>query len=61
ALDDLDVSLDEAAESLGAGRLTVLRRVTLPLLGPRLVTTALVVFALALGDFANPFLLAGGP
>ena len=60
ALDGLDVSLDEAAESLGARRLTVLRRVTLVLLRPRLATTALVVFALALGDFANPFLLAGG-
>ena len=59
-LDRLDPSLDEVAESLGAGGLTILRRVTLALLAPRLLTTALVVFALALGDFANPYLLAGG-
>jgi len=58
-LERVDGALDEAAESLGAGGFTVFRRITLALLRPRLVTTALIVFALALGDFANPFLLAG--
>jgi iron(III) transport system permease protein len=53
----LDPSLDEAARSLGAGRWTRLRRVTLPLLRPALAAGGGLAFVTALGDFVVSILL----
>lgn len=50
-LRQLDPALEEAAASLGAGRWTTLRRVTLPLLKPALAAGATLAFVAALGDF----------
>jgi iron(III) transport system permease protein len=47
----IDPSLDEAAASLGAGRWSRLRRVTLPLLRPAFAAGAGLAFITALGDF----------
>lgn len=58
-LGSVDTSLEEAAESLGAGTLTTLRRVTLALARPGLASAALVVFVLCLTDFGNPLLVGG--
>lgn len=53
----LEPSLDEAAASLGAGRLRTLRRVTVPLLRPSLVAGATLAFVTALGDFVTSIVL----
>jgi iron(III) transport system permease protein len=53
----LDPSLDEAAASLGAGRLRTLARVTVPLLRPALLAGGALAFATALGDFVTSIVL----
>jgi len=53
----LDPSLEEAAESLGAGRWRRLWRVTLPLLKPAIAAGASLAFVSALGDFVTSVLL----
>lgn len=53
----LDPALDEAAQSLGAGRWRALRRVTLPLLRPALLAGASLAFVTAFGDFVTSILL----
>lgn len=58
-LGGIDTALDEVAESLGAGTLTTLRRVTLALAAPGLASAALLVFILSLTDFGNPMLVGG--
>ncbi|MFC0187100.1 ABC transporter permease [Fictibacillus aquaticus] len=56
----IDPSLEEAAYNLGASRLTVFRKVTLPLLTPAIVGASLLVFMTSMASFSAPFLLAGG-
>ncbi len=58
-LGNVDASLEEAAENLGAGPLTTLRRVTLALARPGLAAAALIVFILCITDFGNPILIGG--
>jgi putative spermidine/putrescine transport system permease protein len=58
AVDTFDPQIEAAARSLGAGPLQVARRVTLPLLTPALVLSALLVFAVSWGEFNVSFLLA---
>jgi iron(III) transport system permease protein len=58
-LGNIDASLEEAAENLGAGLLTTLGRVTLALARPGLASAALVVFILCMTDFGNPILVGG--
>lgn len=53
----LDPSLEEAAESLGAGPWRRLTRVTLPLLKPAIAAGASLAFVTALGDFVTSVLL----
>jgi len=50
---------DVVAASLGAGRWTVLRRITLPLVMPGLVSGTVLCFARALGEFGATALFAG--
>jgi molybdate transport system permease protein len=54
-----DRGLDEAAATLGASRLTVFRRVTLPLVGPSLVAGSVLCWARALGEFGATITFAG--
>jgi iron(III) transport system permease protein len=56
----LDASMLEAAQALGAGRWSILRRVTLPLVRPSLVGAALLTFMTALGSFSAPYVFGGG-
>lgn len=51
ALDVVDVGLERAAESLGAGRLDRFISVTLPLMLPGLIAGAITAFAASLGEF----------
>jgi molybdate transport system permease protein len=59
ALRAADRGYDEAAATLGASRLTVLRRVTLPLVAPSLVAGAVLCWARALGEFGATITFAG--
>ena len=56
----LDVSMLEAAQSLGAGGRATLRRVIVPLLRPSLVGAAMLTFMTALGSFSAPYIFGGG-
>jgi iron(III) transport system permease protein len=58
-LGNIDASLEEAAENLGAGLTTTLGRVTLPLARPGLASAFLIVFILCMTDFGNPILVGG--
>ncbi|TPG53756.1 ABC transporter permease [Roseomonas nepalensis] len=59
SLGRLDPSLSLAAESLGAGRLTIFRRVILPNIMPGVLGGALMVFCLSASAFATPAMLGG--
>ena len=59
ALRNLDPRFEGAAASLGAGRWTVLRRVTLPLIAPSLAAGLLLTWARALGEFGATITFAG--
>lgn len=54
-----DRGYEEAAATLGASRLTVFRRVTLPLIAPSLVAGAVLAWARALGEFGATITFAG--
>ena len=54
-----DAALEEAAATLGATRLTVLRTITLPLLLPSLGAGAVLTWARALGEFGATITFAG--
>ena len=59
ALRQADRRYEDAAATLGAGRWTVLTRVTLPLVRPSLVAGALLCWARALGEFGATITFAG--
>lgn len=50
---------ESVAAGLGASRLTVFRRITLPLVGPGLLSGAVLCFARSLGEFGATALFAG--
>ncbi|OUD05151.1 ABC transporter permease [Streptomyces swartbergensis] len=56
----VDRRLLAAAASMGAGRLTIFRRVYLPLVTPGLASAGLLSFILSLGYYITPALM-GGP
>lgn len=59
AFDRFDRSLEEAARDLGEGPAAVFRRVTLPLIAPGIVASALVTFTVSFDEFVLAFFLAG--
>ncbi len=59
ALRNLDGRYEAAAASLGAGRWTVLRRVTLPMIAPSLVAGMVLTWARAFGEFGATITFAG--
>jgi sulfate transport system permease protein len=58
-LEDLEVELEEAAASLGAGRLTIVRHVILPSVVPALLTGFALAFARAVGEYGSVIFIAG--
>ncbi len=59
ALAGIDRRVERAAESLGAGPLTVFRRVTLPLAMPGVLTGAVLAFATSLDEVVLTLFVAG--
>jgi iron(III) transport system permease protein len=55
----IDASLAEAARSIGASKLMVLRRVLLPQLTPSLLAAALLTFMTSMASFSAPLLFGG--
>ena len=56
---ELDREMEQAAESLGASRTTVFRRIILPNLLPAIIAGGGLAFARAVGEFGSLVLLAG--
>jgi sulfate/thiosulfate transport system permease protein len=56
---ELDREMEQAAESLGAGRATVFRRIILPNLSPAILAGGGLAFARAIGEFGALVLVAG--
>ncbi|MBE2264059.1 MAG: ABC transporter permease [Burkholderiaceae bacterium] len=59
SLQKLDHATEQAAESLGAGLTTVLRRIVFPQVIPGVLSGGLIVFALAASAFATPAIIGG--
>lgn len=60
ALASVDSSLEESAEVLGAPRGLVLRRITLPVVLPAILSGLILTFSRAIGTFGTPYFL-GSP
>jgi molybdate transport system permease protein len=59
AFRSFDQRYEDAAATLGASRLVVFRRVTLPLVAPSLLAGAVLAWARALGEFGATITFAG--
>ena len=60
ALKNLDNSLNEAAESLGCGRVERIWRIIIPLIMPTLLASSMLVFMRVFADFGTPMLIGEG-
>ena len=58
-LERLSPAMEEAAESLGAGRFHIFRTIILPLLVPGIAGSFLLLFVEALADLGNPLFIGG--
>jgi sulfate transport system permease protein len=56
---ELDREMEQAAESLGASKATVFRRIILPNLTPAIIAGAGLAFARAVGEFGSLVLITG--
>jgi sulfate transport system permease protein len=56
---ELDREMEEAAESLGAGRFAVFRRIVFPNLLPAILSGVALAFARAVGEFGSVVLISG--
>ncbi|WP_049935759.1 ABC transporter permease subunit [Haloplanus natans] len=61
AFEGVDRTFEHASRSLGKGRLTTARRVTLPLAGPGILAGVTLAFARAMGEFGATMMLAYYP
>jgi sulfate/thiosulfate transport system permease protein len=58
-LEELDPEVEEAAASLGAGRITTFRRIILPALTPAIAAGAALSFARGVSEYGSLVLLSG--
>lgn len=56
AIKGLDPSLEEAATSLGSGRIRIWMKVILPMLTPAMVASSLLVFMIAMASYTAPLM-----
>jgi putative spermidine/putrescine transport system permease protein len=59
AVQSIDPALVSAARSLGAGRVTVIRRILLPLAMPGIQAGCILVFVLSLSAYVTPAMIGG--
>jgi sulfate transport system permease protein len=59
ALDNLDRSFEDAAETMGANRWQTFRYVVLPSLRGAIITGALLTFARSIGEFGSTIMVSG--
>ena len=55
----IDWTLEEASMDLGAGRLTTWRKITIPLLLPAVIASAVLIFPWSFNDFTITYFVAG--
>lgn len=58
-VEEIDREVEEASATLGASRLTTLRRVILPMLGPAALTGFALALARAVGEYGSVIFIAG--
>jgi sulfate/thiosulfate transport system permease protein len=58
-LGELDRELEDAAASLGAGRVQTFRRIVLPTIAPAILSGVALAFARAIGEFGSVVLISG--
>jgi sulfate/thiosulfate transport system permease protein len=56
---ELDLEMEDAAASLGAGRITTFRRIILPSILPAVLSGVALAFARAIGEFGAVVLISG--
>ena len=59
-LRNMDANLEEAAIILKASRFKIIRRITLPIVAPAIISTILLVFAGSISSYTVPYYLSGG-
>jgi sulfate transport system permease protein len=59
AIAEVQRDLEDAAETLGAGRFTIFRRIVLPTVMPALATGFTLAFARAVGEYGSVIFIAG--
>lgn len=59
ALQRLDPQIENAAMSLGAGPITIIRRIVMPQIMPGVLSGAIIVFSLSASAFATPAIIGG--
>ncbi|MET0532435.1 MAG: ABC transporter permease, partial [Microvirga sp.] len=59
ALQRVDPQIENAALSLGAGQITIMRRIILPQIMPGVLSGGIIVFALSASAFATPSIIGG--
>lgn len=59
SIQKIDPATEQAAESLGAGLLTIMRRIIFPQVIPGVLSGGLIVFAMCMSAFATPSILGG--
>lgn len=59
SLQRIDPRVEDAAVSLGASALTVIRRIVVPQAAPGILSGGIIVFALAASAFATPAIIGG--
>lgn len=59
SLQKLDFATEQAADSLGASYLTILRRIVFPQVIPGVLSGSLIVFAMTAGAFGTPAIIGG--
>ncbi|MGY4327183.1 ABC-type spermidine/putrescine transport system permease subunit II [Bradyrhizobium sp. LB7.2] len=59
ALQRLDPQIENAALSLGAGPVTIIRRIIMPQIMPGVLSGAIIVFSLSASAFATPAIIGG--
>ena len=59
AIEEVQKDLEDAAETLGAGRFYIFRRVILPTVLPALLTGFTLAFARAIGEYGSVIFIAG--